>query len=392
MKISIRTIQIIVSLLFIASGLIKANDPLGLAYKMEEFFDIWITDLGSGSFFAKDALISLFRFLNQHTVLLSVLMITLEIVTGVALFFGWMKKFVLWLLLPLIIFFTFLTAYAYLAKYPNGQPKFTNCGCFGDCLPITPLTSFVKDLALTAMIVFLLIGQKYIPPMFSRGIRAAAVLTSLILSILMQWYVLNYLPLVDCLPMKRGNNIAEQIKPPKNSIPSVYETRLIYQNTGTGALKDMSQDEFNNSRIWEDSNWKWKETKTKLVRQGTDIPKLQNFVLNTTGGYDSTETILNDTGYVVLYFVNVGKSGNEIDSGFLQTAKAGKIPVNFVTTNPASINNSYDNPVLTCDGTVFRIAARVNPTVYLLKHATIVNKWPLSKINDAAKTLNEVKQ
>lgn len=386
MKITIRIIQVIVALLFIFSGLIKANDPLGLAYKMEEFFELWTSDLTAGNFFAKGALISLFKFLNQHNLLLSVIMITLEIVTGVALLFGWMKRFILWLLLLLIVFFTFLTGYAYLSG------KFTNCGCFGDCIPITPLTSFTKDVALTVLIVVLMAGQKYIQPVLSPRSGFLTIAASLLLSLLLQWYVLNYLPLVDCLPMKKGNDISEQIRPPKDAVPSMYETRLVYRNSKTNELKDMSQDEFNNSKLWEDSNWKWKETKTRLLRQGTDIPKLQNFVLSTLSGYDTTEAILNDTGYIVLYFINTNKSGKGIDDDFLNSAKANQIPVVFITTDPASFSNGRGNTVLTCDGTVFRIAARVNPTVYLVKKGVILDKWPLPQLDDATKTINGLKR
>ncbi|MGZ5190343.1 MAG: MauE/DoxX family redox-associated membrane protein, partial [Flavisolibacter sp.] len=171
MKISVRLIQIIVGILFIISGLVKANDPLGLSYKMQEFFEIWNQSLGSGSFFAKQILISLFEYLHRHSLLLSVIMIALEIVTGIALLIGWKKKFILYLLLALIVFFTFLTGYALLSKNPDGSPKFTNCGCFGDCLPITPATSFTKDIVLLFMIIFLILGQKYIQPLFSNKLR-----------------------------------------------------------------------------------------------------------------------------------------------------------------------------------------------------------------------------
>src|SRR5215213_3577191 len=156
MRTAVRIIQILVGILFIISGLVKANDPLGLAYKMEEFFEIWNRSLSAGHFFANGFLISLFNFLHAHSLFLSVVMITLEIVTGIALLIGWRKKFILYLLLALIIFFTFLTGYAYLSKNPDGSAKFTNCGCFGDCLPITPGTSFTKDLLLLAMIIFLI--------------------------------------------------------------------------------------------------------------------------------------------------------------------------------------------------------------------------------------------
>jgi hypothetical protein len=215
MKIIIRIIQVIVGLLFIVSGLIKANDPLGLSYKMEEFFALWNTGLAEGHFFAKNVLITFLNFLNAHSLFLSVGMITLEIVSGVALLLAWKKKFILYLLSVLILFFTFLTGYAYLSG------KFTNCGCFGDCLPITPLTSFIKDLVLLTMIIALLAGSRYLQPVFSKPVRTVLVIFSLVASLFHQCYVLKYLPFVDCLPLKKGNNNAEKIKKTKLSTPYV---------------------------------------------------------------------------------------------------------------------------------------------------------------------------
>ena len=387
MRIATRIIQFIVGLLFIVSGLVKANDPLGLAYKMEEFFELWIAGLKSGHFFAKAPLSSFLNFFDHHTLFLSVTMITLEIIAGVALLLSWMKRFVLYLLLVLIVFFTFLTGYAYLSG------KFTNCGCFGDCLPITPLTSFAKDVVLLLLILLLVAGQKYIQPVLSRRLSATVISLSLFFTLLLQWYVLTYLPLVDCLPMKKGNNITEQIQPPKNAIPSIYETRLIYRNTKTNQLKDMTQTEFNNSKIWEDTTWKWKETQTRLIQKGTDIPKLQNFSLKTLNGYDSTEAILNYPGYSILYFVNPGSNGQLFDRNYWNN-KAKQLPVFVITSSPEQFANDTGNSyqVFTTDGTVFRIAARVNPTIYLFKHGTIINKWPLSKRRQFETTVRELKK
>ena len=72
MKKALTISRILVGLLFIFSGLIKANDPLGLAYKMQEFFDAWN-----------------WHGWNDYTLTLSVLMIGFEIVAGVALLVGW---------------------------------------------------------------------------------------------------------------------------------------------------------------------------------------------------------------------------------------------------------------------------------------------------------------
>src|SRR3954469_5773541 len=98
MKILIRIVQFLVGLLFILSGLVKANDPQGLSYKMKEFFEIWNTSLSEGHFFARSALIGLFEFLHEHSLFLSVVMITLEVIAGVALIVAWRKKLVLYLL------------------------------------------------------------------------------------------------------------------------------------------------------------------------------------------------------------------------------------------------------------------------------------------------------
>src|SRR3982751_308892 len=136
----------IVGLLFIFSGLIKANDPLGLSYKMQEFFEVWG-----------------WNFFNDFTLSFSVLMIVFEIVAGVAVLLGWRMKLFSWLLLALIVFFTFLTGYAYLSG------KVRECGCFGDCIPLTAGQSFTKDLILLVLILFLFAQQKKIGAAMSRA-------------------------------------------------------------------------------------------------------------------------------------------------------------------------------------------------------------------------------
>ena len=82
MNIAINVIRIFVGVVFIFSGLVKANDPLGTAYKMEEYFEVWSTDLATSSFFLKDALLNLFHFMNDHTLFLSVTMNAFEIIAG----------------------------------------------------------------------------------------------------------------------------------------------------------------------------------------------------------------------------------------------------------------------------------------------------------------------
>src|ERR1700691_2640 len=144
MKILISIIRTLVGILFIFSGLVKADDPLGLSYKMQEFFQVWN-----------------FHWLDHFTLAFLIVMIVFEIVAGVAVLLGWRMKLFSWLLLLLIIFFTFLTGYAYLSG------KVHECGCFGNCIPLTSGESFTKDMVLLILILFLFIYQNKIKPVFS---------------------------------------------------------------------------------------------------------------------------------------------------------------------------------------------------------------------------------
>ncbi len=209
MTIAVNICRILVGLLFIFSGLVKANDPHGLSYKMQEFFEVW----GVKGF-------------DSWTLTMSVLMNAFEIIAGFALLIGWQMRIIIWLLLLLIVSFTFLTGYTYY----TGKP--TNCGCFGDCLPITAKTSFLKDVVLTVLIGFLLWKHRLIKPLFKPMTGLIAIALSAIFSFGLQWYALNYLPPVDCLPFKKNTHIPDKMKIPADAVMDSTEITFIYQKNG----------------------------------------------------------------------------------------------------------------------------------------------------------------
>lgn len=137
--------RIAVGLLFIFSGLIKANDPLGFSYKLVEYFEVFHT-----------------TFLNGLALSLAIFLCALEMLFGFALLIGARGKQVAWGLLLLIIFFTFLTFYSAAFKVVQ------SCGCFGDAIPLTPWQSFSKDLVLLLLIVFIFINRNLIQPLFNK--------------------------------------------------------------------------------------------------------------------------------------------------------------------------------------------------------------------------------
>ncbi|MEI9956725.1 MAG: MauE/DoxX family redox-associated membrane protein [Ferruginibacter sp.] len=129
---------------------------------------------------------SLMDWLHKYATGFSIFMIALEVVLGVALLVGWQKRLTTWLLFLLTLFFTFLTSYVLFSG------KIRACGCFGDCIPLTPIQTFTKDVILTVLIFFILIGQKYIAPLFKKMINGIIVLLSLIGVLCLQFYVLKH--------------------------------------------------------------------------------------------------------------------------------------------------------------------------------------------------------
>lgn len=385
MRTFIRAIQILVGVLFIFSGLVKANDPLGLSYKMQEFFELWNSSLTGSSFFLKSPLIALLDGLHHQSLVLSVVLITLEIVTGVALLLAWQKRAILWLLLLLIIFFTFLTGYAYLSG------RFTNCGCFGDCLPITPLTSFIKDILLLALIMLLLIGQRFVTPVLSPKARVSIMVGSVLASVALQWFVLHYLPLADCLPFKRGNNIAQQMQPPKGAVPDSFAIRFIYEKAG-------KRYEFSPEGLPADfDTYTFIDRKQTLVRKGNAEPAIKGFSLVGVSGVDSTQAVLEQPKAILVFTQNnIDETRRQELQKVAGTAKARDIPVYIASpslTNALLNTGGTSNMAqyFNTDFTVVRTAARTEPTVLILEKGTIIKKYSAYNMAQAVEDIHNSK-
>lgn len=373
MKAMVNITRVIVGLLFIFSGLVKANDPLGLSYKMQEFFEIW----------------GLHKF-NSWTLLMSVMMNAFEIIAGFALLLGWRIKLFSWLLLLLIIFFTFLTGYTYI----TGTPK--NCGCFGDCLPITSKTSFLKDVVLMVLIGFLFWKQKSIKPLFNEKWVTVIMFVITVLSFGFQWYTLKYLPVVDCLPFKKGNNIAEKMKMPENAVPDSTVITFIYKKAG-------KEVEFTADKFPADFNaetYQFVSRYDKVIRKGkNNEPPIKGFVLSGETNQDSTAIVLQHPLTVLLFVENFSKAGNTWVNNFEKinsVAFAKSIPVYLITAEPDKAKDVVSKtmfakvPVFKCDFKLIETASRAPVTVYILEKGTVKGKWSSPNFSSAIQLLNTI--
>lgn len=367
MKFLITAARIIVGVLFIFSGLVKANDPLGLSYKMQEFFELWHMD-----------------FLNSFTLVFSIIMIAFEIIAGVAILVGWRMKLFSWLLLLLIIFFTFLTGYAVI----TGTPK--ECGCFGNCIPLTAKQSFYKDLILLALILFLFAVRNQIKSNLSALSNIIILFFSAVLSLSLMWYVLQYLPVVDCLPYQKGKSILTEMKIPKGAIPDSTVITFVYEKNGQKV--EFSADKF--PEDFNDSVYQYKDRYDKVVRKGNAEPAIKDFILTDAAGNQVTDSVLKSPGYKFMLFVRPGFDSGEWRSYINVIHELGvqqKISPIIITSITGKANYPKGFTIYSCDATAIKTAARSNPTLYLVRGDEIINKWGRADFPSVIKYLSTLK-
>lgn len=352
MKGLLTVIRWVVGLLFIFSGLIKANDPLGLSYKMQEFFEVWGWDA-----------------FHNYTLFFSVAMNLFEVLAGVAIIVGWQMRLFSWLLLLLIIFFTFLTGYALLSG------KIKTCGCFGDCLPLTPLQSFLKDLFLLVLIIILFAKHRAIQPWLPGQASAAALALTVVATGFLQWYALQYLPVVDCLPYKKGNNLKQQMQVPAGAVTDSFAITFKYKKNGQPVEFDM-----NNMPADMDSTYEYVDRYDKLVRKGNAVPPIEDFKLISAAGSDTTDAILGQpVPYILVLAQNFNKweKASVVFDQVVAEARTWNMPVVVatpMTSDAAKLLDARKVTIVSCDATVVKTAARVVPTFFLMKKADILEK------------------
>jgi uncharacterized membrane protein YphA (DoxX/SURF4 family) len=372
MKPAINITRILVGLLFVASGLIKANDPLGLAYKMDEYFTVWS-----------------WHWASPFTLYLSVGMNVLEIVAGVALLLGFAPRFITRLLMGLIIFFTFLTGYAVFSG------KIKTCGCFGDCVPLEAWQSFGKDLVLMGLIAMLVRFHTLIKPILPLRANLFLVLLSAGFVFWGQLHVLQNLPYVDCLPYAKGKNLVKQMQPPPGAIPDSIAIMYIYRKAG----QEVQFDANSFPTDFDEKTYEYIDRREVVVRKGKGEPAIRDFALFNSTGEDTTKAVLETTGKYLFFFARdfdgADPAWREMFVKLYLKSREKKMPVLVMTNQPARAaqwfneQNHYNITVLTCDGTVMKTFLRTKTGLVAMHGADIAGKWSEANMNEAVRWINQ---
>ena len=317
-------LQHFVGVWFVFSGLVKAVDPIGTAYKMEDYFAAFeVTFDGLNNMFK--GLAPVFPWLGEHAIAFSITMIVLEIVLGVALIIGWRKKLTAWLFLLLMIVFTVLTGFTYLTGYVptdanffdfakwgpylKEQMRVQDCGCFGDFIKLDPKISFFKDLGLMIP-AFLFLWTRNSHELWTRNVReiVAGVSTAVITIFCVQNTWLD-LPMVDFRPFKIGTNVRERKE--LESSAKVDILGWILENTNTGEKIKFMEPEPGKITYYKqytrEQGWKVKEqikTDWYVLVDSVKTPitksKISDFAVESQENGEVTEDILSEEGYSLM--------------------------------------------------------------------------------------------
>jgi len=361
MKYITQISRVFVGVLFIISGFIKLNDPLGFSYKLQEYFGADVLNM---------------EFLIPYALGLSVFVVVFEVVLGVFLLIGYKPKFTVWSLLLMIVFFTFLTFYsAYFDKVKD-------CGCFGDALKLTPWESFTKDLILLVFILILFFGIKHIKPIFGKLPTTVLALLSFLVSLWFGYHVLMHLPAIDFRAYAIGKNLQKQMDIPEDAAKPVTEYTWTFNVNG-------EEKEFVTNGSYPQVDGEYVSVETKIIDEGY-IPPIQDFSIESEDE-DLTSQFLDEDKLLIvaMYNINTGESegvaklksftDQAIEKGYKViglTSSGAEDKVRFKQGH----NLNFD--FYLCDEKVIKTIVRANPGIVILNKGTVMNKAHWNDIED----------
>ncbi len=354
MKILVGIARILVGILFIFSGFVKLNDPLGFSYKLQEYFGADVLNL---------------EFLIPFSLVLAIGIVVFELVLGIMLLIGYLPKFTNWSLLLMIVFFTFLTFYS---AYFN---KVTDCGCFGDAIPLTPWQSFFKDLILLVLILIIFFNRKYITPVFIPASHRWIIFLSFMLCFLFAYHVLMHLPTLDFRAYKIGNNIKSLMETPENAPKAVYEYKWKFKHKGEEII-------ITNRGKYPQQEGEFIDVETQQISEGY-VPSITDFSVEKNNGEDITEEILTEEKILLFITYDLEKSEQDGMKKLSETIKNAEEKGYRIAGLTASgedevkaSKNAYnlDIPFYFSDKKVLQTIVRANPGLITIERGTITQK------------------
>lgn len=356
-QILLHASRLVVGLVFVFSGFVKAVDPLGLTYKIEDY----LTAFGG-----------VFTSFNFLATAAGLLLPTIELLIGLNLLFMIQLRRTSFVTFVLMLFLTPLTLYIAVFN------PVTDCGCFGDALVISNWVTFYKNVVLLILVITLLFTTKNKKAILQPKFEYLVLLFFFGIGIGISTYALRHLPPIDFRPYKIGTNIPESMFVPNDAPLDVYETTFIYQKNGVE--KEFKLENYPKN----DSTWTFVDQKTVLVSTGYKAP-IHDFSIVDANYNDITEDVIYNKGntyLLVMYDINkASESGakkaeiiynkykNSSTKFYALTASTDDDIQEFVKQTGVTF------PFCKTDPITLKTIVRANPGLVLIKNGVVVNKW-----------------
>lgn len=350
--------RVLLAVMFMVSGFVKAADPMGFFYKLKEYavaFDVT-------------------AFSDAWLVFFSLLIVGVEFIVGFFLLMGIYRKPVALLAFAAMLIYTPFTLYLWI------ENPVSNCGCFGDAMQLTNQETFVKNLFLLLMAGVVCFNTSLYKRCVSDTNRWMAVLFILIYTVLLEGISLQHLPVIDFRPFAIGVNLRDAVA----YEPALYETVAVYE-------KDGEQLEFATDSLPDDS-WKYIGSRNRLVAQAR-LASVSNFeFIDLETDYDVADDILADTGYVAILALESVEKADEsrvdkINDLYDYCMEHG---VNFYAATSSDEDavalwrkrTGAEYPLYWADNDMLKTMVRANPGLLLLKDGVVVEKWNIVDVPD----------
>ena len=373
LKMIVNLCRIIVAVTFIFSGFVKAIDPIGTQYKLQDY-------LGA---------IGMAGILPNWTLLaVAVFLAAIEFCIGIFLLFAIQRRLISKLTVAFMAFMTMVTVWIVVAD------PVKDCGCFGDALHLTNTETLIKNIVLLVCSLVIMYRPLAMFRFVSKSNQWIVTNYTIVFILVSSGLSLYYLPIFDFRPYHIGVNIPRGMEIPKGAKLPQFKTTFIMEKNGQ--RKEFTLDNY------PDASWKFIDSKTVQTSEGY-IPPIHDFsITDNKTGLDLTNSVLGHKGYTFLLIAPHLETADDSNFGDIdrlyEYAQSYGIPFYCLTASTTKAIKRWidltgaEYPFCITDEAVLKTIIRSNPGLLLLKDGTIINKWSHNNLPNEAKLSRPISQ
>ncbi|MDD6027960.1 MAG: DoxX family protein [Bacteroidales bacterium] len=350
----------VVGLTFILSGFVKAIDPLGTQYKIQDYLAAIPPSLSLP---------------DMLTLLMSVSLSMVEFTLGAFMLTAISRRVTARLTLLFMVVMTAVTVWIYIAD------PVKDCGCFGDALTLTNLETLLKNIVLLALAALVAWRPTHIGRLMSRSNQMLLGQMLMVTPVALSFWCLYDLPLIDFRPYHIGADIKAGMEIPEGAEQPVFDTTFIMEKDGE--RREFTLDNY------PDSTWTFVDSKTVTVKEGY-VPPIHDFSITAADGDDITDMVLGREGYTFLLISpDLDKADDQnfgdIDQIY-EFCQDNSIPFYCLTASTEKSQQHWQNitgaeyPFCMTDATTLKTMIRSNPGLMLLEKGVVRGKWSHNRL------------